>query len=930
MTMKSWPAGAIRPGAVAITATALVLGAAIAPAAGETPAAAETPADAQTFHVDCELPAQPGLPPEQAAGAGTLEDPWRTLDAASGVDLGPGDQLLFHRGSTCAGTIELTGAGSAAAPVVIGGYGDESAARPAIDGSGHDQAMLLTNFPHVVIEDLDLTNHGEGVVTRRGLYVVGEDAGTIEGVVIRDLHLHDINGVLNGSVLANGKFANASGGIIVEVKGNSVPTAFAGLQILDNRLDRVDREGIYTWSSWMRRAELGNYWPEFGNAPWFPSTGLIVRGNVLTDIGGDGIVAKMQQDALLEHNFVDGFNRRSGSYNVAMWAANSDDVLFQHNEATGGVSRLDGMPWDIDHATNRVTFQYNLSYGNEGGWMLLCPTDTGIREATVRWNISIDDHFRGIETCSGPVHSARVYNNTIYVGDGVSQTVVNENNGNLRNVEFFGNVVVKEGAGTAGFTLRSGGFIFRDNVFSGTTGTPANPGGSTADPLLVGPGSTVADGYRLSTGSPALGLSTIADDDAAHDFFGNALSTEGPRNAGAYAGAALERTFANGCLLESMTDAAALTVGRGKTATVPFAFANPCVDASDAVTMSAVGAEGVTAELVGSPVIPAGQTADVEVEVSAAADAEVGPREIAVLAEHPSGAVVKAARSVGVDAQLDWEVAASEDFDALPAGALPASWPVTGAPTPTVVADAAGGNVLRLQRSSTLSSAIWRFDPAEAPTRFSVSARAAQRSSALGLHWLDAAGQTVIRLSLNEIGTVSYTNGSQWVNSPVAYQAGAWQDLEATIIGDRYTVRAGDVVVAEAAVERPGPVTALRLQMPSGAAGPSFDVDGLVVEQVRAEPALAVEATASVRCLGSRAYVAVRASNGEAEPVAVTLRTAFGEKTFAAVAPGASAFHVFTTRSNAVDPGEATVEATRASDGATVEFTAAYPAHTCS
>ncbi|QJW38001.1 glycoside hydrolase family 97 catalytic domain-containing protein [Cellulosimicrobium protaetiae] len=65
------------------------------------------------------------------------------------------------------------------------------------------------------------------------------------------------------------------------------------------------------------------------------------------------------------------------------------------------------------------------------------------------------------------------------------------------------------------------------------------------------------------------------------------------------------------------------------------------------------------------------------------------------------------------------------------------------------------------------------------------------------------------------------------------------------------------------------------------------------------------------RCLAGKAYVAVRALNAEDVPVGLTLTltTAFGERTVADVAPGASGYQSFATRARAVEASTATVTA---------------------
>nr|WP_241744445.1 bacterial Ig-like domain-containing protein [Cellulosimicrobium arenosum] len=69
---------------------------------------------------------------------------------------------------------------------------------------------------------------------------------------------------------------------------------------------------------------------------------------------------------------------------------------------------------------------------------------------------------------------------------------------------------------------------------------------------------------------------------------------------------------------------------------------------------------------------------------------------------------------------------------------------------------------------------------------------------------------------------------------------------------------------------------------------------------------LAVQASA--RCLAGRAYVAVRATNGEDVPVDVRLATPYGERTFADVGPGRNAYQSFAVRADSVPAGTVTVD----------------------
>jgi len=96
----------------------------------------------------------------------------------------------------------------------------------------------------------------------------------------------------------------------------------------------------------------------------------------------------------------------------------------------------------------------------------------------------------------------------------------------------------------------------------------------------------------------------------------------------------------------------------------------------------------------------------------------------------------------------------------------------------------------------------------------------------------------------------------------------------------------------------------------------TLTVDGEVVGEPTAP---LVEVEASARCLAGNPYVAVRARNASDGALDVALVTGAGEKTFAAVAPGANAYQSFAVRApgdvpvtvTATGPGGATEEVTR-------------------
>ncbi|WP_326701126.1 hypothetical protein OG909_29780 [Streptomyces sp. NBC_01754] len=509
-----------RRAVASVTAVALaVLTPAVSSAAAEQRSGTGQEATAATaaYYVDCSA---------TGPGDGTRSAPWNSLDGFDAHTFGPGDQLLFKRGTTCGGTLETRGSGSAQAPFTIASYGD-SGERAVIDGAGAATAVHLFNQEHVVLQDLEIVNAENPGTRRRGISVQLEDFGTGRGYTIRDIYMHDVAG-------DDTKGPDGSQGIAFLVTGEETPTTFENVQILGNTLERVDRQAVNVQlSTWNCRPEIGCT----DTANWLGARQVVIRGNHLSDIGGDGIVVNTTVDALVEGNTVEGFNRRSGEYNAGIWPYNANGTLAQFNDVSGGKGTKDGMAYDIDGGTVDSTFQYNLSHDNEGGFFLLCTHDNIQRGSVVRYNISQNDHHRGIETCRGEIESAEFHNNTIYIGDGVTQTVVNEDVDARRNVKFRNNIVYKGGGGTATFKPAAGtGFTFGNNVISSwVQNQPANPGGTGANPLLCNPGHATGPGtvhgYRLQAGSPAIDAGAVVAGNGGRDFSGAPVGD--PPNIGA-------------------------------------------------------------------------------------------------------------------------------------------------------------------------------------------------------------------------------------------------------------------------------------------------------------------------------------------------------------------------------------------------------------
>lgn len=350
-------------------------------------------ANGATYYVDSQRghDANPGT---------SVAQPWRSLAHANRAPLRPGDELRFRAGGVWRGTLAPEGRGSAARPVIIGSYG--SGPRPRIEGAEED-AVRLRNFPHVVLEGLEITNRGDRDRPKRGVHIIAANDGTIAGVTVRDLYIHDVNGTNK---------QKDNGGIIFRTLGDKEPSRFDGLRIERNIIWRVDRSGI---------AAQSYHWPR---TRWFPSLNVVIRDNYVADAGGDGIVPWATDGALVEHNIVDGANTRAGSYNAGIWPWSADRTQFRLNRAFGVKTLLDGQGFDSDYNSRGTRFEYNLSHDNEGGFMLICSPgkrkaeeNIGNQDTVVRRNISRNDRARIFHVSA--VENAVVEENWIYIGPGL-------------------------------------------------------------------------------------------------------------------------------------------------------------------------------------------------------------------------------------------------------------------------------------------------------------------------------------------------------------------------------------------------------------------------------------------------------------------------------------------------------------------------------
>lgn len=311
--------------------------------ASMTPAVAvnaegQNTATGTTYYVDSEN----GNADKNATGT-SKDDAFKTLAQVNAVNLEPGDQVRFKKGSVFNGeALHFTkeDSGSADAPVVISTYGDESAARPQINTNGQGRwnlnygnpldnqnhkwkgevssCILIEDTEYIEINGLELTNNratdkvpetdSNGNVRdyndayamdRTGVAGVAKDNGTVDHIVLNDLYIHDVTGNVYNKHMTNGGIY-----FIMEKPTNEATTGVArynDVQIKNCYLDTVNRWGIavgytYQWGRFTNASLSDEVMSTYG------ASKVVIENNYLNNVGGDAITTMYCDNPLIQYN----------------------------------------------------------------------------------------------------------------------------------------------------------------------------------------------------------------------------------------------------------------------------------------------------------------------------------------------------------------------------------------------------------------------------------------------------------------------------------------------------------------------------------------------------------------------------------------------------------------------------------------------------
>lgn len=515
------------------------------------------------------------------SNSGTSADKaWQTLDKLESVvgTLKPGDQILLEKGSVFHGYIHLKDVhGTQENPITISSYGEGN--KPIINGDGQgiwyqdygkaldnanhrskgyvSSSILLYDVDYVTISDLEITNQADNVenfldnekyfviadkmadrMDRTGVAGIAKDGGTMQGITLSDLYIHDVDGNIQDKHMNNGGIQmNAL------MPKNETTTGIARYQdvLIENCfVENVSRAGIivgYTYQS-----------DKFGGAAisdeavkTYGHGNIVFRNNYVKDAGNDAIVVMYADRPLIENNVSDGAGADLKKYSdfwqpfcAAIWPWKCKDAIFQGNEAFDTVVSQDGQAWDIDSSDGTI-YQYNYSHNNGGGALLVCYPEA--YNGTFRYNISYND-LRGLIALSNNPE-AKIYNNVFYIGGDLSTRIHDpKHNGGVG--YFANNIFYNESSANPNDNWQpTANAVFSNNLYYGYDSVPS----SDKAAVVVEDGNAVfadknalavtmkADGsvndksafagYQLAENSPAINAGVFITE--GKDFFGNTI-----------------------------------------------------------------------------------------------------------------------------------------------------------------------------------------------------------------------------------------------------------------------------------------------------------------------------------------------------------------------------------------------------------------------
>lgn len=460
----------------------------------------------------------------------STEAAWKSLAKVNATTFIPGSRILFKSGDVWVGQLYPKGSGNSQSSIVIDKYGGDT--KPIIDGDGMTGTgvVYLYNQEYWEINNLEITNDADSAGDRRGVRIEAENFGTAHHIHLKNLHIHNIKGIVGQD-----RVAKRTSGVGFGILDIEVPTHFDDILVEGCLIHNCENQGIIT-----ELVSGSGYYP--GSEEWenMKITNAAIRNNTIHTISKNAIIVRLWEGGVVEYNVC--YNTANGITGNTIFSAACDGTVFQYNEGyENHTPDFDGSLYDADLRSPRTVWQYSYSHDNAHGLFVTCTVQEDV-DVVCRYNISQNDKGR-IFCFNYPNTSSYNYNNTIYVGEGLSPEIISERGKGgtgSRTYSFLNNLIYNMGAatydtGNEGYTR----YIVNNCFYGNHDATePSDAKKITADPMLVAPGTAgiginSVDGYKLQAGSPCIDVAINISNNGGLDYWGNALN-DGLTDVGAH------------------------------------------------------------------------------------------------------------------------------------------------------------------------------------------------------------------------------------------------------------------------------------------------------------------------------------------------------------------------------------------------------------
>jgi hypothetical protein len=484
--------------------------------------------------------------------------PWKTIDRVNKQVLKPGDMVLFQGKKSFKGSLYVPSkeGGTSSKPVIFSNYGKGR----ATIYSGSKPALDVAQTAGIAITNMILVGGGMTSNKTPGIHIHADWANRkLSYIHIRNVEVR--------------KYGRE--GILINAGGSG--SSFSAVKVQDARLHDNLYGGLKATGQSRGKNWVVDHVSAYNNPGSRSAKGVTGSGIFIADV----------DNAVVQYS-VAANNGRDGAAPVGIWAAGSNNVTFQYNEAYGNKTKAisDGGGFDFDWDVTNSVMQYNYSHGNDGPGFLLYAGSHISRNNVIRYNVSENDGRKngkaGIQI-GGDVQNVLVHNNTVYFSStGKSTSAAFQahdwgSNGKVpKNIQVRDNIFYTEGGANllfltqnvaskgslkfAGNAYYSGGGKF--NIQWGNSGYKTlgdwrhkkgqetlngRATGFVGNPRLQGVGKGVTfgnaellknlTGYRLQKKSPLINKGeshpTFLNSVVKHDFFGDKALKGGRHDIGA-------------------------------------------------------------------------------------------------------------------------------------------------------------------------------------------------------------------------------------------------------------------------------------------------------------------------------------------------------------------------------------------------------------